>query len=193
MSDSYHHGNLRQALIDAGIKIINESGENSLSLRKAAALCNVSHAAPYAHFKDKEELIEAIKASVTDQFMKELQDAVSDASNAEEAIVSMGRRYVVFFIHKPDYFKFLFGSRNVVAHLRPDKEYEEDYPPFKLLKEMYLKYLKENNIEKSVNVQEAELLKIWSSAHGLAAIACMPGVKLSLDWENALAGDLLLR
>ena len=57
MSDSYHHGNLRQALIDAGIKIINEQGEDALSLRKAAALCEVSHAAPYAHFKDKEELI----------------------------------------------------------------------------------------------------------------------------------------
>ena len=61
MGDGYHHGNLRQALIDAGIKIINDSGESNLSLRKAAALCNVSHAAPYAHFKDKDELIEAIK------------------------------------------------------------------------------------------------------------------------------------
>jgi len=61
MADSYHHGNLRQALIEAGIKIINESGEENLSLRKVAALCNVSHAAPYAHFKDKDELLEAIK------------------------------------------------------------------------------------------------------------------------------------
>ena len=54
MADSYHHGNLRQALIDAGIKIINESGEESLSLRKVAAECNVSHAAPYAHFNSKD-------------------------------------------------------------------------------------------------------------------------------------------
>ena len=56
MADRYHHGNLRQALIDAGIKIINENGEEALSLRKAAAACDVSHAAPYAHFKDKDEL-----------------------------------------------------------------------------------------------------------------------------------------
>ena len=76
MSDTYHHGNLRQALIEAGIGIINESGEDGLSLRKAAMACNVSHAAPYAHFKDKDELIEAIKSSVTEQFMKELEDAV---------------------------------------------------------------------------------------------------------------------
>ena len=68
MSDNYHHGNLRQALIDAGIKIINEKGEDNLSLRKVAALCNVSHAAPYAHFKDKDELIEAIKSSVLNSY-----------------------------------------------------------------------------------------------------------------------------
>ena len=66
MADSYHHGNLRQALIDAGIKLINENGEENLSLRKVAAACDVSHAAPYAHFKDKEELIDAIKENVTD-------------------------------------------------------------------------------------------------------------------------------
>ena len=57
MKDNYHHGDLRNALIETGIKIINESGEEGLSLRKVAAKCNVSHAAPYAHFKDKDELI----------------------------------------------------------------------------------------------------------------------------------------
>ena len=193
MSDSYHHGNLRQALIEAGIKIINECGEAGLSLRKTAALCEVSHAAPYAHFKDKEELIEAIKESVTKQFMENLQNAVQDAPDAESAIVNMGRSYVVFFLHKPDYFKFLFGSQNVIAHLRTDKEYAEDYPPFKLLKKTYIKYLEEKNFKKSEEEQEQELLKIWSSAHGLAAIACMSQVKLSFDWEKAVSGDILLK
>ena len=89
MADSYHHGNLRQALIDAGIKIINENGENALSLRKVAAACNVSHAAPYAHFKDKEELLEAMKKSVTDKFTNELETAVNKGRNAEESIILM--------------------------------------------------------------------------------------------------------
>lgn len=193
MSDSYHHGNLRQALIDAGIRIINESGEANLSLRKVAAFCKVSHAAPYAHFKDKEELIEAIKTSVTDQFTEVLEKAVKKAPDAETAIVDMGRSYISFFLQKPDYFKFLFGTRNIVAHTCPDKEYQEDYPPFVLLKETYLKYLKEKNIEKDAHEQELEILKIWASAHGLAAIACMSGVETSFDWEEALTGDSLLR
>ena len=68
MEDKYHHGNLKPALIDAGIRIINKEGEQGLSLRKVAAACGVSHSAPYAHYKDKDELLSAIKSSVTAQF-----------------------------------------------------------------------------------------------------------------------------
>ncbi len=193
MSDGYHHGNLRQALIDAGIKIINESGEDGLSLRKVAAACGVSHAAPYAHFKDKEKLMEAIKASVNEQFMDELEQAVAEAKNAEGAIINMGRSYVSFFVRNPDYFRFLFGNQNIIAHPRPDKHFKEDYPPFTLLKDTYQKYLKEKKIKKKKEEQELGVIRLWSSAHGLAAIACMPGVETSFDWEEKKIWAVLLR
>ena len=137
MKDSYHHGNLKEALINAGIKLINEEGEANLSLRKVASLCDVSHSAPYSHFKDKEELIEAIKSSVTNKFMEELNKAINSSNSAEEAILNMGKSYVLFFINNPDYFKFLFSNQNIIAHLKVDKEYKNDYPPFILLKEEY--------------------------------------------------------
>ena len=82
MSDTYHHGNLRQALIEAGIRIINEQGEEQHSLRKVAATCEVSHAAPYAHFKDKEELLAAMQNSVNEQFTAQLQRAIASAGSA---------------------------------------------------------------------------------------------------------------
>ncbi len=192
MSDNYHHGNLRQALIDAGIKIINESGEESLSLRKVAAKCNVSHAAPYAHFKDKDELIEAMKASVTQQFTETLTKAVEDAPDAESAILEMGKNYVLFFINKPDYFKFLFAGQNIIAHISTDKQYAEDYPPFVLLKDAYKKWLKETKVKKSKKEQERDLLNIWATAHGLASIACMSGVVTTIDWEEELSKGLLI-
>lgn len=193
MSDTYHHGNLRQALIEAGIKIINDIGEDALSLRKVAAACGVSHAAPYAHFKDKTELIDAIKASVTEQFMKELEAAVSAAPDPEKAIINMGKSYVSFFLKNPDYYKFLFGRQNIVAHLKIDESRDDDYPPFILLKKTYLKYLKESGLKMNKKKQETGLLKIWASAHGLAAIACMSGVVPSFDWEKMLKGDELLK
>ena len=192
MSDNYHHGNLRQALIDAGIKIINESGEESLSLRKVASKCNVSHAAPYAHFKDKDELIEAMKASVTQQFTETLTKAVEDAPDAESAILEMGKNYVLFFINKPDYFKFLFAGQNIIAHISTDKQYAEDYPPFVLLKDAYKKWLKETKVKKSKKEQERDLLNIWATAHGLASIACMSGVVTTIDWEEELSKGLLI-
>jgi len=192
MSDKYHHGNLRQALIDAGIKFINENGEENLSLRKVAAMCNVSHAAPYAHFKDKDELIEAIKSSVTEEFAKTLTEAAKGAPTAESAIIEMGKSYVMFFKNNPDYFTFLFGRQNIVAHLRADKQYAEDYPPFVLLKDMYKKWIKETKRKVTKKEQETELLKIWSSAHGLASIACMSGVVTTIDWEKELSKGLLI-
>lgn len=77
MSDKkYHHGNLKIALIEAGIEMINECGEAGLSLRKVAAKCNVSQAAPYAHFKNKEDLIHAMQQHVTEQFMQILEASV---------------------------------------------------------------------------------------------------------------------
>ncbi len=184
MSDNYHHGNLRQALIDAGVKIINEEGEDKLSLRKVAAACEVSHAAPYAHFKDKEELLAAIKRNVTERFMGELEKDMEKAESAEQAILFMGKTYVSFFSKNPDHFKFLFANQKLVAHLRMDKEYPDDYPPFLLLKSTYKKYLEEKSIKMDYKEQEAGLLKIWASVHGLASIACMTGVETSVDWDN---------
>lgn len=184
MADSYHHGNLRQALIDAGIKIINENGEENLSLRKVAAACGVSHAAPYAHFKDKEELIDAIKETVTEKFMEKLVEAVEGKPSADAAIIAMGRAYVTFFSKNPDYYIFLFGKQNITAHLKMNKEYKGDYPPFLLLRRMYLLHLQENGLEKTAEEQEIELIKIWSIVHGMASIACMKGVKSSINWND---------
>ena len=184
MADSYHHGNLRQALIDAGIKIINKDGEENLSLRKAAAACNVSHAAPYAHFKDKDELIEAIKESVTGKFMKELESSAEGAANADEALIYMGSAYITFFSKHPDYFIFLFGKQKLNAHLQMNKEHKDDYPPFLYIRRMYLKHLEEKGIEMTEEEQEIGLIKIWSIIHGMASIACMKGVKTSFNWKD---------
>ena len=184
MADSYHHGNLRQALIDAGLKIINENGEENLSLRKVAMDCGVSHAAPYAHFKDKDELIDAIKSTVTDRFMSVLLKSVEGQPTADAAIIAMGKAYVEFFSKNPDYFAFLFGKLSINAHLKMNREHKDDYPPFLLLRRMYLKHLEENKLELSYEEQEIELIKIWSIVHGMASIACMKGIKSSVNWND---------
>lgn len=186
--DKYHHGNLKQALIDAGIRIINKEGEQGLSLRKVAAACGVSHSAPYAHYKDKDELISAIKLSVTEQFTKYLYEAVDEMKeeSAEKAIVAMGRSYVKFFINNPDYYQFLFYNQRITVHLMAGETHEEDYPPYLLLKALFFRYLDEKGINLSDEEKEIELIKIWSTVQGIASIACMENVTTSKPWETYL-------
>ncbi|MCQ2502673.1 MAG: TetR/AcrR family transcriptional regulator [Saccharofermentans sp.] len=184
MADGYHHENLRQSLIDAGIKIINKEGEENLSLRKVAAACNVSHAAPYAHFENKEALVAAIKDDVIGRFMSKLEAATAESATADEAIVAMGSAYVSFFSKKPDYFAFVFGDQNISAHLKPGKEREDDFAPFLMLRRLYLAHLEEKGLERTAEEQEIELIRIWSMIHGMASIACMKGVKTSFSWND---------
>ena len=186
MKNSYHHGNLRQALIDAGIKIINENGEGGLSLRKVAAMCGVSHAAPYAHFTDKESLLNAIKETVTERFTAQLYEAIhaDSVKNAEEAIMAMGSSYILFFRDNPDYFHFLFQKQNLQIHTDMSKEFAEDYEPFLVLRRLFKDYLKENEIDMSEKEQELELIKTWAVVHGFASIACMPNVQTTISWEE---------
>ncbi|MGN0279249.1 MAG: TetR/AcrR family transcriptional regulator [Lachnospiraceae bacterium] len=188
MEDKYHHGNLKQALIDAGIRIINKEGEQGLSLRKVAAACGVSHSAPYAHYKDKDELLSAIKASVTEQFTEYLNKAVDGMKeeSTEKAIVAMGRSYVKFFIDNPDYYQFLFYNQKITVHLMTGEIHEEDYPPYLLLKALFLRYLDEKGLKLSDEEKEIELIKIWSTVQGIASIACMENVTTSKPWETYL-------
>ena len=58
--ESYHHGDLKQELIHNGLLLLNKEGIEGFSLRKVASMCEVSHTAPYKHFKDKDGLINEI-------------------------------------------------------------------------------------------------------------------------------------
>src|SRR3982751_1002807 len=59
-ADAYQHGDLREALIQAGLKLLTERGVAALALRAAAQLAGVSHAPPYGHFRDKDAWVDAI-------------------------------------------------------------------------------------------------------------------------------------
>jgi AcrR family transcriptional regulator len=74
----YHHGFLEKDLIEKGLQLLNSVGLEAFSLRKVADMCGVSHAAPYRHFKNKEELIRAIIMSVSDKFTSLINEALSE-------------------------------------------------------------------------------------------------------------------
>ena len=89
---------MRNALIETGIELINKYGEEKLSLRKVATKCGVSNAAPYAHFKNKEEFISAMQKHVLDLFTATLKETCEKYKNSDSLLVMLGKSYVMFFI-----------------------------------------------------------------------------------------------
>lgn len=191
MSDKYHHGDLRNALIEEGIKLINESGENNLSLRKLASNCGVSNAAPYAHFKNKEEMINAIKEYVSQKFTDYLLQAVDTAeNNIEQKILALGNAYVLFFMQNPQYFTFLFSRGYIHLCLDLDTDKENNFMPYEILKNLCCQYFELKHPDFSNYEKEQEIIRIWSSVHGLTSIVFMENVKWSHNWEKEISNLL---
>ena len=187
MSDKYHHGDLRNALIEESIKMINTSGEDSLSMRKLAEKCGVSMAAPYAHFKNKEEMINAIKEYVEDSFTAYLEAAVSSCENdIEKKIITLGNAYITFFIENPEYFTFLFSRGYIHVNLDFKSRDENNFKPFKILKDLCSIYFAEKKPELSDYEKELEIIRIWASVQGLTSIIFMQNVNWSHDWKKEI-------
>ena len=187
MSDKYHHGDLRNALIEESIKMINTSGEDSLSMRKLAEKCGVSMAAPYAHFKNKEEMINAIKKYVEDAFTEYLEAAVNKCEDdVEVKIVALGIAYVSFFIENPEYFTFLFSRGYVHLSLDFKSSDENDFKPYTILKKLCSRYFDEKMPGLSDYEKELEIIRIWSSVQGVTSLIFMKNVKWSHDWKEEL-------
>ena len=120
--DAYQHGDLREALIDAGVKLLMEGGADALSLRGAAQLAGVSHAAPYRHYKDKDALIAAIAERgfrlLTAKMRSHLE--ASGARKADRKLVALGVGYVMFGMEHPAYLQLIFGGFRSRTDMPPE-------------------------------------------------------------------------
>ena len=173
----YHHGALRKTLIETGIEFINQYGEEKLSLRKIAEKCGVSNAAPYAHFKDKNDFINAVQMYIMDSFMDSLVVCANECKDEMQILSELGVCYVMFFYHNPLYFDFLFSRKNIRIRLSSDNN---DNPPFELFRKTAEKVLGEMGIsEKNIRYKT---MAMWSLVHGLSAISAMPDI--DVDWES---------
>src|SRR5581483_10241605 len=90
----YHHGDLRRALVDAARRILEAEGPSALSLRAVAREAGVSPAAPYHHFKDKGELLEAVAQEGWQMLEEVITEAKANAASPEEALQEIGVGYV---------------------------------------------------------------------------------------------------
>src|SRR5690606_40336723 len=108
---TYHHGDLKNALIKAGVEILAKEGIGKLSLRKVALKAGVSHTGPYSHFADKQALIAAISTEGFQRLSKAL-DSTSKAhpNSPKKQLFESAQVYTKFALKKEDIFKIMFSS-----------------------------------------------------------------------------------
>ena len=185
MKKPYHHGNLRNELIEAGIKMVQQDGIAKLSLRKLATLCGVSEAAPYSHFANKDDLLSAMQNHVTEQLLNHLKDAAEQSENPDSptAVLNMGKAYVLFFMENPAYYSFLFMQQDIKINLSM-QENLENYPPFQYYRDKaYQIYRAEGVADERIKYG---IIAMWAKVHGLAAITSMKYLTKDFEWEDVL-------
>jgi AcrR family transcriptional regulator len=99
----YHHGNLREALLEAALQEIAEHGPEAVSLRELARRAGVSHAAPAHHFGDKAGLLTAIAAEGFSRLAVVLEQA-----RATGGFLDVGLAYIRFAVDERPYFEVMF-------------------------------------------------------------------------------------
>src|SRR5271167_4183220 len=99
----YHHGNLKQALIDAAVALIAEVGPQGFTLREVARRAGVSHNAPYRHFLDKDDLLAAVAAEGFERLNESMTKAMRKGRTGAEQLRLAGRGYVEFALRSPQH------------------------------------------------------------------------------------------
>jgi AcrR family transcriptional regulator len=167
----YHHGDLRRALLDASLALVEEAGIGALSLREVARKAGVSHNAPYHHFKDRGSLLAALAEEGFAELAREMAEARAAAPDARVRLEACGLAYVRFALKSAARFKVMFRPE-LVAPSEEGAVARSSNPALETLTAAI------------VEAQTAGLappgdpmplvLTCWSAVHGVASL-CLDG------------------
>jgi AcrR family transcriptional regulator len=107
---TYHHGDLKRALTDAALQLVQEKGPKGFTLREVARRAGVSAAAPYRHFADKAQLLAAAATQGFVQLHETLSGVATDTTDLHQRMLKMARAYVHWAVTHPDYYQAMFGA-----------------------------------------------------------------------------------
>ena len=161
--DSYHHGDLRAALVAAGLKLLEKRDFEQLSLREVARNVGVSATAVYRHFPAKDDLLKAL-ADRGLELLAEQQQWAAAKAKGPAAFAQTGRAYVRFALAHPNLFRLIFI--HTPARLRPGVTSPEGLPA-RLLQDYIAYSLGAKASEEQVF---AAALRSWSLVHGLSML-----------------------
>jgi AcrR family transcriptional regulator len=189
----YHHGNLREALIEAALALIAEKGPAGFTIAEAARLAGVSSAAPYRHFRDAADLLAAVATRGYEQFAAALAQAWNEGRpDPMRAFEALGRAYLGFARHEPALYTAMFETGIDF----------DAYPPLEAAADRAFAVLRRAAERLADTLPKAKrppplmmALHVWALSHGIASLFCRGDAarrKLPMAPEDLLEAALLL-
>ncbi|MCX6520914.1 MAG: TetR-like C-terminal domain-containing protein [Actinobacteria bacterium] len=163
---TYHHGDLRAALVAQGLVVLERDGLAALTLRAVAREVGVSHAAPGRHFADAAAFHTAVAASGYRELAERLS-ATEDAG-AEDALIAAGRAYVGFALDHPQLYRLVFHAGLTDTAWDDDEFRNASSAAFGVL---------EHHVQRAIDAGVLDrrpvrelALTLWSAVHGICSL-----------------------
>jgi AcrR family transcriptional regulator len=164
---SYHHGDLRRALLETAVRVVEKEGVAALSLQALSRRAGVSSGAPYHHFASREQLLAEIAAQGFELLVAEMQrEAAAAPADARSQLEALGRGYVLFALAHRGHFRVMF---------RPELRFQLNEEQGQIAGNAYL--LLQRAIERCQVECVAPpgdpsrlILLAWSAVHGASAL-----------------------
>jgi len=173
----YHHGDLKQTLLNTALKLMKEKGSNSWTLREVARNSGVTHNAPYRHFKDKRALLAELAKLGFGNFNAALREASEKNQKVGfEKLKAIGTAYILFARANPEFFRLMF-SRELADKSDFPELFEVSTQAFSVL----LESIKECQALEEIKEKDTLALTMtaWSMVHGFSFLVLdkqLPGM-----------------
>lgn len=167
MPDTYHHGDLRPALLDAAARLIRADGTDALTLRALAEAVGVSRTAPYRHFKDKADLLVAVAAEGFERLRATLHAVDAASTTGLDPFEAMGVAYIRFAVENPAHYRLMYGREALARREVPTLQTAADAIYDELVA---LIAARQASGDLRAGTPESLAYVAWATVHGLASL-----------------------
>jgi AcrR family transcriptional regulator len=163
----YHHGDLRRALIDQALRIIDRHGVGGLTLRAVGEALGVSRTALYRHYSDKQSLVAAVAREGFRTLRQDLLEAWERDGRGQAGFQAMGEAYLRFAVAHPSHYRVMFG-RFVESTARDPELIQEAEGAFQALVDALIALQRDGLARRDDPLLQARF--VWSVVHGIAML-----------------------